>query len=284
MDIQLLRTFIEVSKTRHFGHAADNLYLTQSAVSFRIRQLETQLGTALFIRQRNNVRLTEAGERLLPYAESMLQTWQRAQQDVSAIQAASAHLTFGASPMLWELDGVSTWINQIGADHTDWLLRAESTPRQLLARHLIEKRIDAGLTSELPKLEGLQSHHLGNYQLQLVSHVPGLLLDNSHELPLIYLDWGTHFAIAQSQIAPLQRPPVLHTQSCHLALNYLLTHGGIAFLPSLAIQQYLDSKRLHLVDNVQALTHPLYLIWLTNNDKNKLISQLVESNGQLYTD
>lgn len=282
MDIQLLRTFIEVSKTRHFGHAADNLYLTQSAVSFRIRQLETQLGTALFIRQRNNVRLTEAGERLFPYAETMLQTWQRAQHDVSAIQAASAQLTFGASPMLWELDGVSAWINQIGADHTDWLLRAESTPRQLLARHLIEKRIDAGLTSELPKLEGLQSHHLGNYQLQLVSHVAHLHLDKSDELPLIYLDWGTQFASAQSQIAQLQRPPVLHTQSCHLAINYLLTHGGIAFLPSLAIQQYLDSKRLHLVDKVQALTHPLHLIWLTNNDKSNLISQLIESNGQLY--
>lgn len=46
MDTELLRTFIEVSKTRHFGRAAENLYLTQSAVSFRIRQLEQQLGSA----------------------------------------------------------------------------------------------------------------------------------------------------------------------------------------------------------------------------------------------
>ena len=40
MDIDLLKTFLEVNKTRHFGRAADNLYLTPAAVSARVRQLE----------------------------------------------------------------------------------------------------------------------------------------------------------------------------------------------------------------------------------------------------
>ncbi|WP_082880488.1 MULTISPECIES: LysR family transcriptional regulator [unclassified Oleiphilus] len=39
MDIELLRTFLEVKNTRHFGKAAENLYLTQAAVSARIKQL-----------------------------------------------------------------------------------------------------------------------------------------------------------------------------------------------------------------------------------------------------
>lgn len=62
MDTELLKTFLEVSRTRHFGRAAESLYLTQSAVSFRIRQLENQLGVNLFTRHRNNIRLTAAGE------------------------------------------------------------------------------------------------------------------------------------------------------------------------------------------------------------------------------
>ncbi len=62
MDTELLKTFLEVSRTRHFGRAAEALYLTQSAVSFRIRQLENQLGVNLFTRHRNNIRLTSAGE------------------------------------------------------------------------------------------------------------------------------------------------------------------------------------------------------------------------------
>ena len=63
----------EVSRTRHFGRAAEALYLTQSAVSFRIRQLENQL-VNLFTRHRNNIRLTTAGEKLLPYAETLMNT------------------------------------------------------------------------------------------------------------------------------------------------------------------------------------------------------------------
>ena len=52
MDTDLLKTFIEVSKTRHFGKAAENLYVTQAAVSSRIRQLESRLGVELFSRRR----------------------------------------------------------------------------------------------------------------------------------------------------------------------------------------------------------------------------------------
>lgn len=63
MDLNLLRTFLEVSKTRHFGKAAQNLYLTQSTVSFRIKQLEEQVGIELFIRERNNIMLTISGDR-----------------------------------------------------------------------------------------------------------------------------------------------------------------------------------------------------------------------------
>lgn len=80
MDTELLKTFLEVSRTRHFGRAAESLYLTQSAVSFRIRQLENQLGVNLFTRHRNNIRLTAAGEKLLPYAETLMSTWQAARR------------------------------------------------------------------------------------------------------------------------------------------------------------------------------------------------------------
>ena len=82
MDSELLKTFLEVSRTRHFGKAAETLYLTQSAVSFRIRQLETQVGADLFTRHRNNIQLTEAGERLVPYAEKLMETWLLAKKEV----------------------------------------------------------------------------------------------------------------------------------------------------------------------------------------------------------
>lgn len=101
MDTELLKTFLEVSRTRHFGRAAESLYLTQSAVSFRIRQLENQLGVNLFTRHRNNIRLTAAGEKLLPYAETLMSTWQAARKEV-AHTSRHNEFSIGASASLWE--------------------------------------------------------------------------------------------------------------------------------------------------------------------------------------
>ena len=74
MDIELLKTFLELSRTRHFGRAAENLFISQSAVSARIRQLEDSIGAPLFTRDRNNIQLTSAGERFLDLFDELFVT------------------------------------------------------------------------------------------------------------------------------------------------------------------------------------------------------------------
>ncbi|WP_313771363.1 LysR family transcriptional regulator [Rheinheimera sp. 4Y26] len=91
MDTELLKTFLEVQKTRHFGKAAENLYLTQSAVSFRVRQLEQSLGVTLFSRFRNNIQLTAAGELLLPHAQAVLTAISAAKQQLNQQYQLQTH-------------------------------------------------------------------------------------------------------------------------------------------------------------------------------------------------
>ncbi len=62
-----LDAFFEVARCGHFSQAAKALNVTQSALSQRIKNLETDLGTALFIRDKAGARLTESGEKLLRY-------------------------------------------------------------------------------------------------------------------------------------------------------------------------------------------------------------------------
>lgn len=61
IDTRLLRTFLVVVEERYITRAAHRLYLTQQAVSERIRQLERMLGTTLLVRSRRGVVLTPAG-------------------------------------------------------------------------------------------------------------------------------------------------------------------------------------------------------------------------------
>src|ERR1051325_5572402 len=68
MDASDLRVFEAVARLGGMNRAAGELHTVQSNVTARIRQLEDELGTALFQRHRNGVALTPAGRRLLPYA------------------------------------------------------------------------------------------------------------------------------------------------------------------------------------------------------------------------
>lgn len=74
MDTQSLQAFMAVADTQSFSRAAEQLYLTQPAVSKRIATLESQVGARLFDRIGRRIALTEAGNVLLPQARRILFT------------------------------------------------------------------------------------------------------------------------------------------------------------------------------------------------------------------
>ncbi|MFJ6015144.1 LysR family transcriptional regulator [Streptomyces sp. NPDC092952] len=68
LDMAQVRSFVRTAEELHFGRAAGTLAVSQQALSKRIARLESLLGTELFQRVGNGVRLTEAGRRFLPPA------------------------------------------------------------------------------------------------------------------------------------------------------------------------------------------------------------------------
>lgn len=68
--LQALQVFCVVAREGNMSRAATSLFVTQSAVSRQIRQLEAHLGVALFERQARGLALTHAGQRLLPAVEA----------------------------------------------------------------------------------------------------------------------------------------------------------------------------------------------------------------------
>ena len=74
MDTGNLDAFLAVAHSRSFSRAAEQLHLTQPAISKRIASLEQQLDARLFDRIGKHVQLTEAGRALKPRAELILNT------------------------------------------------------------------------------------------------------------------------------------------------------------------------------------------------------------------
>lgn len=72
MEIQFLQAFVSVAEKHSFSRAADELHITQPAVSKRIAALEDQLNQRLFDRIGRSITLTQAGQALLPRARKLL--------------------------------------------------------------------------------------------------------------------------------------------------------------------------------------------------------------------
>ncbi|MFF5976865.1 LysR family transcriptional regulator [Streptomyces sp. NPDC012769] len=84
MELRLLVTFEKVATVLSFTRAATELAYAQSSVTGQIRSLESSLGTELFERLGSRIRLTEAGERLLPYARQIIALTEEARAAVTA--------------------------------------------------------------------------------------------------------------------------------------------------------------------------------------------------------
>ena len=72
MELRQLRYFVAVADTLNFSRASESLYVSQSALSKQVAELEQELGVLLLERDKRSVRLTRAGELLLPEAKSIL--------------------------------------------------------------------------------------------------------------------------------------------------------------------------------------------------------------------
>lgn len=86
VDTRVLRYFVTVAENLSFTQAARQLYVTQPSLSRQIKQLETRLGTDLFVRTNSTVVLTRAGETLLTAARRHLSDWQHTLRLVRAAE------------------------------------------------------------------------------------------------------------------------------------------------------------------------------------------------------
>ncbi|WP_320170498.1 LysR family transcriptional regulator [Maridesulfovibrio sp.] len=93
MDIRELNCFLAVAFEGNLTRAAESLFLSQSALSGRIRQLEEELDCTLFVRKARGMDLTDEGETLLPYARSAVQAMEE-------FKARAAGLKREATPSL----------------------------------------------------------------------------------------------------------------------------------------------------------------------------------------
>jgi len=254
MDIRFLTTFIEVAKTRHFGKAAENLYLTQSAVSARIKLLEEYFHTTLFIRQRNSIQLTQSGEKLLPYARQLCSTLNEAKQELQ-IQS-SEYVVCGATQLASELL-LPQMLSHLHNGFPDWSVKAEVLTLDSLSRQLHERVTDIAFSTEPLKSEEVNSEIMLEKQLAL--YRVGEASETVDSADFVAIDWGTKARDWLLTNYPQLRDAKLRTNSLNLAINNLVSEGGIAVLPVGVEAQFPEHANVTMLASLDSISFNVYV-------------------------
>lgn len=277
MDTELLRTFLEVRRTRHFARAADNLYVTQAAVSARIRQLEDRLGQRLLTRDRNNIQLTAAGHELVPYAETVLETWNRAMLEISTVQQPL--VVMGCLPSLREIY-LDDWLERLLEGGIDWRLQLESVDTLEIIARVRDHSLDLGMVYEAPRSADLWVEQLCEFELALVSTTPGLTMESDLE-GFIQVDWGTSLATAPDTRPGSRAAVRARLDSAVLTRRLLLTLGGSAFLPGPLVAEDLAAGRFHPVAGSPRPPRRVFLIGAAAGRDRTVVADLIPTLGRL---
>lgn len=272
MDVKVFRTFLEVAKVRHFGRAADNLYITQAAVSARIKQLEGYFDAQLFTRDRNNIKLTTAGERLIGYANVMVTTLQQAKFELSLEGAKTLQLTLGGTPSIWDAY-LQNCLSVITDAFSGYGFMAEVQVPQQLDRSLLERTLDLAFVFDPLKSDELACKQVAELELVLVS-THSCDVQQSMSEKYVYVDWGTRFSSEHAERHANAPAPYLRTSTGRIALDFILEKGGAAYLPASIVDPFIKSGQLFKVDDSEDWTRPIYLSYRKNSTSIEAITQV----------
>lgn len=165
LNPQWLRSFVVLAEQGNFTRTADQLGLTQAAVSQHIRHLEQHVGP-LLLRRPRHVELTPAGHALLAYCEELeradkrlqlrLSEGDRTRGEVSLITPGSSGLSL--YPLLLDLQ----------AQHPELVVRHRFAPDSEVLEAVLDNRYEMGLVTVKPDNPHLSAHHFAEEPLELI--------------------------------------------------------------------------------------------------------------------
>jgi LysR family transcriptional regulator, flagellar master operon regulator len=257
MDLELLRTFLEIDTAGTLVKAAERLHVTQATVSARLKSLEEALGVSLFTRGKSGAQLTAEGRAFVPHATSLLRTWQRAVTALAVHDAEDEELSIGGEFTLQ------------GALLLNWLVA--------LRRSRPMARIRTHVDAPGRLLDAVQNGSLDMAILYSPLRRPGIVTSLILEEDLVlvatdrcenqvtrkdyvYVDWGPDFAAAHDRIYPGVRLKSSYVGLGPLALRLLLQVGGSGYFRTRAVEPHICAGQLSLVEDAPRFSFSLYAV------------------------
>jgi DNA-binding transcriptional LysR family regulator len=248
MNLEQLRSFVEVARLGHFTQAAEQLHLAQPSLSRQIASLEQDLGAELFHRARGGSTLTTAGESLLPLARRMLADAESVRRELAELAGLErGRVRLGATPTLC-ISLVAEVLSAFHAEHPGIELHLSEHGSRRLLDQLESGELDLALitTSEAGSAERFRVTPLleeelvvissaaapavargASIRLREVARLPQIVFSSSYDLRS-----ATDAAFAAAGLEP---EVVLEGAEMDAVLRFVERGLGVAIVPAMVL-------------------------------------------------
>ena len=185
MDIKQISYFIEVVNYRSFTKAARTLRVSQPTLSKSIALLEDELETALLVRDKGGIELTEAGKRFYEEGTSLLSHFNSVQDSVREVGSGDRiSISFGYSDMLHSFLGINeiwAWLDSL----KEYKIRYKKAKFDVLMRDVLSSELDFAAciltNAQIISDQGMRSKVIGSGRLYGVAPKMGVALEAALE-------------------------------------------------------------------------------------------------------
>jgi DNA-binding transcriptional LysR family regulator len=251
-----IEAFVEVASRRNVTRAAEALAVSQPALSARLRNLERELGTTLFVRAGHGVRLTEAARAFLPYAQRALESVREGRALMAELGRGEAgRLLLGAAP------AVSTYVlplalTRFRTEHPNVHLSVQTAHSEEILEMLLREQIEVGIVRAL-RHRAVESIPLYEDELALVVHPQHpfaargaiRLEEVGHEQLVMFDRTSSYHELTNSFFREAGVVPrgVMELDNIDAAKK-MVEHGlGVALLPRTAVAAEIEGGSLRAV-------------------------------------
>ncbi len=240
--IRQLQCFLTLSDLLNYGKTARALYMSQPTITFQIKSLEEAFGVKLFDRDRQQVRLTDAGFAFREYAQSIIDTVDAAQECLSGLHTR-LRLRVSCGPV-GQFILLPSVIRALAAEHPEFDLEVSELTTEQMMQRLPEGKVDALLMVGSLPVKGMRFDPICQQPLvAMVSHDSKLAsrraisVEDLRDTPIIasrLKDCRFHQPYLHSLLAPHGITPriVESPQSCSVQFAYAAAGEGIALAPA----------------------------------------------------
>lgn len=249
MEISWLKAFVVAARYENFRLTAEELYLTQPAITKHIKRLEEKLNTELFHRNGKSVTLTPAGHRFLPYAREIIATYEESFKGFQAWkQGYNRKLVIASAPQIAS-SILPLHLQGFIAENRDIEVMINILPSYDIGQEISAGRADIGLSRLEPFQKNIHSDKIHEEPVILVGPADnGKLLSEKSALERYRLithnhpDYWDDLLSEILQVYPMVR--TMAVKGVDISKKFIEVGLGVSFLPVTMVTEELRLGKL----------------------------------------